>query len=167
MSKSEENLKAAFAGESQANRKYTAFAEKAEREGYSQVAKLFRAAAAAETVHALKHFRTLKGVQSTLENLKEARKGENYEATEMYPTFIREAQEEGNKAALTSFEWAIEAEKTHEALYNQAIQALEGGKDLDPKEIYICKVCGWTTTDSPPDQCPVCKALAKAFEKIT
>jgi rubrerythrin len=167
MSKSEENLKAAFAGESQANRKYTAFAEKAGREGYPQIAKLFRAAAAAETVHALKHLRTLGGVQSTLENLKEAREGENYEATEMYPKFIQEAQEEGNKAAQTSFEWAIEAEKTHRALYDQAIQALEKGKDLEPVDLYICKVCGWTTTGSPPDQCPVCKALAKAFEKIT
>ncbi len=125
MSKTEKNLKDAFAGESQANRKYLAFAQKAQTEGYPQVAKLFRAAAEAETVHAHTHLRTLKGVKSTLENLKEAHGGETYEFQSMYPPMIAEAKAEGNEAAVRTFTYANEVEKVHAALYQKAIDTWE------------------------------------------
>ncbi len=125
-----QNLKDAFAGESQANRMYLAFAKKAEADGFKQVAKIFRAAAEAETVHAHAHFRVMGGVKSTLENAQTAQAGEGYEFKEMYPKFVAEAQAEGNKAALQSFQFAMAVEKIHHDLYGQAIASLKGGQDL-------------------------------------
>ncbi|MFX1306136.1 MAG: rubrerythrin family protein [Promethearchaeota archaeon] len=166
MSKTEENLKMAFAGESQANRKYLAFAEKAENEGFPQVAKVFRAAAAAETVHAHNHLRALGGIKSTKENIQEAIDGEHHEFTNMYPEFIENAKKEGNKVAERSFNYANEVEKVHHKLYKVAFEAIENGKDLKKKDIYICPVCGYTHEGDPPEKCPVCGAVKKVFKKI-
>ncbi|UCC19442.1 MAG: rubrerythrin family protein [Promethearchaeota archaeon] len=166
MSKTEEGLKEAFAGESQANRKYLAFAEKADKEGFPQIAKVFRAAAAAETVHAHNHFRVLGGIKSTKENLKAAVGGEHYEFTKMYPEFLEAAKSEGNKEAERTFHYANEVEKVHHKLYNTALEAIEKGKDLEKDDIYICPVCGYTHEGKPPDKCPVCGAVKKVFKKI-
>ena len=163
MSKTEQNLRDAFAGESQANRKYLAFGEKAEKEGYAQVAKLFRAAAAAETVHAHAHLRTLKGVGSTVDNLKEAIAGETHEFKSMYPVMIEEAKAEDQKAALRSFSYANDVEKVHANLYTKALDNLDS---LDAVDYYVCDVCGYTCENEPPDECPVCKAKKKAFFKV-
>jgi rubrerythrin len=162
-SQSEKDLLAAFAGESQANRKYLAFAKQAEKEGYPQVAKLFRAAAEAETVHAHNHLRTLAGVKSTAENLKEAISGETHEFKEMYPEMIGHAQEEKLKAAELTFNFANEVEKVHAALYQHALDNLENLKEAD---YYVCSVCGYTCENEPPDKCPVCNAKASAFFKV-
>ena len=163
MSKSEEYLKEAFAGESQANRKYLAFAQKADREGYPQVAKLFRAAAEAETVHAHTHLRAFKGIGSTADNLKEAISGETYEFESMYPPMIETAQKEGDKVAERSFTYANEVEKIHAALYQKALDNLDNPEQVD---YYVCSVCGYTCENEPPDECPVCKAKAKVFFKV-
>ncbi len=163
MGKTEQNLKDAFAGESQANRKYLAFGEKAGKEGYEQVAKLFRAAAAAETIHAHAHLRTLKGIGSTAENLKEAISGETYEFKSMYPAMIEEAQAENEKAALRSFTYANEVEKIHADLYQKALDNLDSMAAVD---YYVCNVCGYTCENEPPDECPVCKAKKIAFFKV-
>ena len=164
MAKTADDLQGAFAGESQANRKYTAFAKKADEEGYAAVARLFRAAAAAETVHALSHFRAMGGVKSTAENLEAAIAGENYEATVMYPEFIQDADAEGEKKALNSFKFAWEVEKIHEQLYREALAHLD--KDAPLPEYYVCPVCGFTHAGPPPEKCPVCGTLGKKFEKI-
>lgn len=166
MTKSEENLNAAFAGESQANRKYLAFAEKADKEGFPQVAKLFRAAAAAETVHAHSHLRVLGGIKSTKENLQAAVEGEHHEFTEMYPEFIEDAKAEDNKGAERTFNYANEVEKIHHKLYETALEAVENGKDLEKQDIYICPVCGYTHEGRPPEKCPVCGTVKKMFKKI-
>ncbi|MFX1389340.1 MAG: rubrerythrin family protein [Promethearchaeota archaeon] len=166
MSKTEEGLKTAFAGESQANRKYLAFAEKAEKEGFPQVAKVFRAAAAAETVHAHNHLRVLGGIKSTLDNIKEAIEGEHYEFTNMYPEFLEAAKNEGNTDAERTFNYANEVEKVHHKLYEAALKAVESGKDLEKNDLYICPVCGYTHEGEPPENCPVCKASKKVFKKI-
>ncbi len=163
MSKTESNLKEAFAGESQANRKYLAFAKKADDEGYPQVAKLFRAAAEAETVHAHNHLRELKGILSTKENLEEAISGESFEFQKMYPAMIEEAKAEGIKGAERSFTIANEVEKVHAALYKKALDALGKNEDHD---YYICKVCGYTAEGEAPDVCPVCGAKKMAFYKV-
>ena len=163
----ENNLKEAFAGESQANRKYLAFSEKADKEGLPQIAKLFRAAAAAETVHAHAHLRVLGGIKSTVENLKAAVGGEHYEFTEMYPKFIEEAKAEGNTQAERSFTFANKVEKVHHGLYEKALKAAEAGNDLEKTDIYICPVCGYTHEGVPPDKCPVCGAPKDKFKKIT
>ncbi|MDW7711702.1 MAG: rubrerythrin family protein [Deferrisomatales bacterium] len=165
MSKTVENLKAAFAGESQANRRYLAFAKKADDEDHPQVAKLFRAAAAAETVHAHNHLRALGGIKGTAENLDEAISGESHEVLNMYPGMIADAQAEGSKAALSSFQWAWEVEKTHEALYRKAKENLgKGGESFD---YYVCQVCGHTHERSAPEKCPVCGAPSSKFEKVS
>lgn len=164
MSKTIEDLKAAFAGESQANRRYTAFARKADEEGHPQVARLFRAAAHAETIHALNHFRALDGVKSTAENLEAAIGGENYEATVMYPEFIEDAQIEGQKRAVTSFQWAWEAEKVHEQLYRQALESLS--KESAMLDTYVCPVCGYVHFGALPEKCPICSTPTKRFESI-
>ncbi len=163
MSKTEKNLKEAFAGESQANRKYLAFAKKAEDEGNKAVAKLFRAAAEAETVHAHNHLRELAGVKSTKENLEQAISGESFEFQQMYPEMIADAQAEGNKGALRSFTIANEVEKVHHALYKKALENL--GKNVEV-DYYICKVCGYTAESEAPDVCPVCGAKKVAFYKV-
>ena len=164
MTKSIDDLKAGFAGESQANRKYTAFARKADAEGYSQVARLFRAAAAAETVHALNHFRVLGGVKTTRENLEAAIAGENYEVVTMYPEFIQDAEAEGNKAALHSFKDAWAVEKIHEQLYREALATL--GQTTETFDYYVCPVCGYTVAKSAPERCPVCSTPGNKFEHV-
>ncbi|MFW9876554.1 MAG: rubrerythrin family protein [Candidatus Thorarchaeota archaeon] len=166
MTKSEENLKAAFAGESQANRKYLAFAEKADKEGFPQIAKLFRAAASAETIHAHNHLRVLEGIKSTKENIQAAIEGEHHEFTKMYPEFIEDAKAEENKGAERTFKYANEVEKIHHKLYETALESVENGKDLEKKDIYICTVCGYTHEGTPPEKCPVCDAVEKMFKKI-
>jgi rubrerythrin len=163
MTKSEQYLMEAFAGESQANRKYLAFAKQAEKEGYPQVAKLFRAAAAAETVHAHAHLRVAGGIKGTVENLKEAIAGETHEFKHMYPEMIAAAQAEGNKNAERSFTYANEVEKVHADLYQKALANLDQKADVT---YYVCNVCGYTCENEPPDKCPVCNSGAKAFTKV-
>lgn len=163
MSKTEKNLQDSFAGESQANRKYLAFAKKADNEGYPQAAKLFRAAAAAETVHAHAHLRELGGIKSTKENLEAAIAGETFEFESMYPQMIKEAEEEGNKGALRSFNFANTVEKIHADLYKKALDNLGNNEDTD---YYVCDICGYTAEGEAPDTCPVCKSKKEMFQKI-
>ena len=163
MTKSEQYLLEAFAGESQANRKYLAFAKQAEKEGYPQVAKLFRAAAEAETVHAHAHLRVAGGIKSTAENLKAAISGETHEFEHMYPEMIAAAQAEGNKDAERSFTFANKVEKVHAGLYEKALANLEKQENVD---YYVCSVCGYTCENEPPEKCPVCNSGAKAFSKV-
>lgn len=162
-SKTEKNLLEAFAGESQANRRYLAFAKQAEKEGYTQVAKLFRAAAEAETVHAHAHLRTLGGVKNTAENLKEAISGETHEFTKMYPVMIDDAKKEGSTTAERSFTYANEVEKVHAALYQKASDNLD---ILEEADYYVCSVCGYTCENEPPDTCPVCGSKSTAFFEV-
>lgn len=168
MSKTSNDLKEAFAGESQANRKYTAFAQKADEEGLAQIAKLFRAAAHAETVHALNHFRALDEVKDTATNLEAAISGENYEVVSMYPGFIADAEAEGESKALRSFRHAYEVEKVHEALYRKALEALKQGEaqGADLFDYYVCPVCGYTEARNAPEKCPVCGVPAARFVRI-
>jgi rubrerythrin len=166
MSATTDNLKAAFAGESQANRKYLAFAKKADEDGYPQVAKLFRAAAEAETIHAHAHLKVLNGVNSTADNLKEAIGGENYEHTTMYPGFIEQAKKEGNRDAVRSFTYANKVEVIHENKYIGAAAAVSGGKDLPAKKLFICPVCGNIEEEHPPEKCSVCGAPGSSFKEI-
>jgi rubrerythrin len=163
MPKTENNLKNAFAGESQANRKYLAFAKKAEAEGHEQVARLFRAAADAETIHALNHLKELGGIKTTKENLVEAISGETHEFQDMYPQMIREAEAEGIKGALRSFTYANEVEKIHAGLYQKALEHLGKNEEVD---YHVCQVCGYTAEGEAPDKCPVCGALKKSFKKV-
>ena len=163
MSKSEDALKAAFAGESQANRKYLAFAAKADAEGFPQAARLFRAAAEAETVHAHNHLRAMKGIRTTKENLQEALAGEIHEFKSMYPEMIATARAEGNKEAERSFTFANEVEKVHAKLY-EAMSSAPAGKESYP--YYVCPVCGYTAETEAPDTCPVCGAKGKVFRKV-
>jgi rubrerythrin len=162
-----DNLKDAFAGESQANRKYLAFAKKAEAEGFAQVAKLFRAAAEAETIHAHAHLRVMGGIKGTADNLQAAVGGEGYEFQTMYPAFVAEAEAEGNKPALISFRNAMAVEEVHHGLYSQALAAVKAGKDLGGASIWVCPVCGDTFVGEPPDDCPVCRAKRATFIEIT
>jgi rubrerythrin len=164
MTKSVDDLKAAFAGESQANRKYLAFAKKADEEGYPQIARLFRAAAAAETVHAHNHLRALGEILATSENLKTAIAGENYEHTSMYPEFLVDAKADNNRRAIQSFEYAMAVEVEHEGLYQAALDCI--GKEDETYDYYICPVCGHTHPRNAPDKCPVCGALGSKFERI-
>jgi rubrerythrin len=166
MTQTDENLRTAFAGESQANRRYLAFAQKADEEGKKQVARLFRAAADAETVHAINHLRVMGGIKSTEENLNAAIIGETHEFTEMYPTMARVAGEEANEEARASFSKANEVEKVHANLYQEALAAVKSGKDLDETDIYVCQVCGNTVKDKAPDKCPICGQPKKVFRKI-
>jgi rubrerythrin len=161
-----ENLKEAFAGESQANRKYLAFAKKAEADGYPQVAKLFRAAAEAETVHAHSHLRVLGGIKNTTENLQAAIEGEGFEFKEMYPKFIAEAEKEGDKQAVTTFTYANAVEEIHHNLYAEALEKVKTGKDVPAGDIHICGVCGYTVWGEAPDKCPVCGSAKKVFRRI-
>jgi rubrerythrin len=163
MSKTEKNLQDAFAGESQANRKYLAFAKKAEKEGFSQVAKLFRAAAEAETVHAHNHLKELGGIKGTKDNLEAAINGESYEFQHMYPQMIEDATAEDNKLALRSFNFANAVEKVHAGLYKNALDNLGKNKEVD---YYVCQVCGYTAEEEAPDSCPVCQAKKTMFKKV-
>jgi rubrerythrin len=164
MAKSEQFLKEAFAGESQANRKYLAFAAKADQEGHAQVARLFRAAAEAETVHAHNHLRALNGIKSTQENLQEAIAGETHEFKKMYPEMIAAAKAEGNKTAERTFNFANEVEKIHAQLYQKLLDHL--GKSQENYPYYVCPVCGFTAEKQPPGTCPVCGTKGEMFKKV-
>lgn len=161
-----DNLQEAFAGESQANRKYLAFAKKAEADGFPQVARLFRAAAAAETIHAHAHLRTLDGIRGTAENLAEAIEGEGHEFQSMYPGFIAEAEQEGDKRALASFRNAMAVEEVHHGLYSKALEAVKAGADLPDQAVFVCEVCGYTVHGGAPDRCPVCNAPRGRFFEV-
>ena len=166
MDKSLENLKNAFAGESQANRRYLAFSQKAEQEGFPQVAKLFRAAAEAETVHALNHARIMGEVKSTSINLWAAVRGETLEFKTMYPEYIKVAKEEKNQQAAWSFDVANKVEQIHAGLFQKAMDALGKGKNVPATEYYVCSVCGNTVEGKAPDKCPICGSLKAKFNKI-
>jgi rubrerythrin len=165
MATTQENLKEAFAGESQANQKYRAFAKKAEKEGFANIAKLFRTAAEAERIHAEGHLNALEGIGSTIENLKAAIAGETYEYTEMYPPMNDLAVEENHKAQ-RMFNYALDAERVHAELYKLALEAAEQGKDLDVSEIYLCPVCGHIEFGKPEANCPICGTLASKYVKV-
>jgi len=161
-----DNLKEAFAGESQANRKYLAFAKKAEQDGYPQVAKLFRAAAEAETVHAHAHLRAMGGIKTTADNLQAAIEGEGFEFQQMYPKFLSEAESEGNKPAEFSFKYALAVEEIHHGLYKEALDAVKSENDLPETKIFVCPVCGNTVKGEAPDKCPICGASKEQFIKV-
>jgi rubrerythrin len=165
LTKTDENLKAAFAGESQANRLYLAFAKKAEEEGYTQAAKLFRAAAEAETVHALNHVQITGQVKSTLDNLGTAVSGETYEFTKMYPEFLATAKQEDAKQATWSFNVANKVEQIHAGLFQNAIDAIKNKKELEKVDYYVCSVCGNTVEGSAPEKCPVCGSPKEKYFK--
>jgi rubrerythrin len=165
LTKTDENLKSAFAGESQANRLYLAFAKKAEEEGYTQAAKLFKAAAEAETVHALNHVRITAKVKSTLDNLSTAVSGETYEFRVMYPEFLAEAKKEDQKQAAWSFDVANKVEQVHAKLFQKALDAMKAKKDMEKVEYYVCGVCGNTVEGSPPEKCPVCGSPREKYFK--
>jgi len=166
LSNTDKDLKDAFAGESQANRKYLAFAKKADEEGYHQVAKLFRAAAEGETIHAHMHLNALKGVSGTAANLNEAINGEAYEHTEMYPAMIEHAQTEGNKLAEIGFVAANKVEKVHEGMYKKALRSVNDGKDMPAKKLWVCQVCGHLHEgDEAPDHCPVCNSPKAKYKE--
>ena len=166
MGDTQKNLQDAFAGESQANRRYLFFADKAEKEGHSQTARLFRAAAKSETVHARNHLGVMGGIKSTRENLEAAVSGENYEFTKMYPGFIEQAKSEGNQKAETSFDWANKVEKIHHGLYQRALTALEAGEQLKDEPYFICQSCGNTVGGEAPEKCPICGAPRSAFKRV-
>lgn len=164
--KTAENLMAAFAGESQANRKYLAFAQKAEKEGYKNIARVFRAIAEAETIHALKHLEVAGKIGTTLENLSAASEGEHYEFTKMYPEFIELAREEKQDKALKTFQFANEAEKVHGKTFTELKALVEKGNDMEEKDVYLCPTCGWVGMEPVPERCPICNASAKVFQKF-
>ena len=166
MGNSTENLQAAFAGESQANRKYLFFAEKADKDGQPQVARLFRAAAEAETVHARNHLQAMAGIKTVKENLQAAVGGEHHEFTEMYPEFIKQAQADKNSKAETSFIWANAVEKIHHQLYQQILKAVEVGQQIKNEPYYVCPVCGNTMAGQAPDKCPICGAPGSKWKRI-
>ena len=166
MNKTTDNLKAAFAGESQANRKYLAYADKARTDGFPNVAKLFRAAADAETVHAIRHWRALGMVRDTLQNVEDALAGETYEVNEMYPSFIAQAQTDQEISAQHAFKGALAAEKVHMALYQKALDAAKNAKDIAEFTAYTCSICGYTHTGGAIDKCPVCGAPWARFREV-
>ncbi len=166
MSNTRENLQEAFAGESQANRRYLFFAEKADKEGHPQIARLFRAAAESETIHARNHLRVMGGIKSTKENLEEAASGEQYEFTKMYPGFIEQAKAEKNGDAETSFDWANKVEKIHHGLYQKALEAVKSGQEPKGEPYFVCQGCGYTVGGEAPEKCPVCGAPRKMFKRV-
>ena len=166
MSSTKDNLQEAFAGESQASRRYLFFAEKADSEGLPQIARLFRAAAEAETVHARNHLKAMDGIGGTKDNLKAAAEGENYEFTQMYPGFIEQAKAEGNQKAEITFDYANKVEKIHHGLYNKALELLEAGQQAKDEPYYVCQGCGYTVAGEAPEKCPVCGAPRNMFKKV-
>jgi len=166
MPTTKEYLKEAFAGESQANQKYRAFAKKAERDGFPNIAKLFKTAADAERIHAEGHLNALEGIGSTVENLKDAIGGETYEFKEMYPPMLEQAEKDDHKAK-RMFKYAISAEDVHAQLYKLALAAAEQGKDLEETEFYLCPVCGHIEFGKPEANCPICGTLATKYVKLS
>ncbi len=166
MSKTKEMLQQAFAGESQANRRYLAFAKKAEEEGLHQIARMFRAAAEAETVHAHNHLAAMKGIGDTAANVQAAIEGETYEFESMYPEMIEMAKKEGESEAQRSFYYANEVEKIHAELFKAALEYAREGKDAPASEVYVCPVCGYTTEGEAPEKCPICATPGAEFKRI-
>ena len=166
MANTSENLQAAFAGESQASRKYLYFAEKADKDGQPRIARLFRAASEAETVHARNHLNAMKGIGPVEENLKAAISGEHHEFLDMYPEFIETAKAENNRQAETSFNWANKVEKIHHDLYSQALKDLKSRQAKENKPLFVCQRCGNTVEGEPPDICPICGAPRSLFKQI-
>jgi len=162
----EDNLTEAFAGESQANRKYLAFAKKADAEGHGQIARLFRAAAEAETIHAHAHLRVMGGIGDTAANLQAGVDGEGFEFQQMYPKFVAEAEAEGNQRALISFKNAMAVEEIHHGLYSQALASLTAGEDPADAPIHVCRICGNTVIGDAPDKCEICGAPKDRFSEI-
>ncbi|MDD3481003.1 MAG: rubrerythrin family protein [Patescibacteria group bacterium] len=163
MTYTDENLKKAFAGESQANRKYLAFATKADKEGYPQIAKLFKAAAEGETIHALNYLSKMGGIGTTAENLEAAISGETEEFNDMYPSMVSHAKEEERDDVATSFSWALTVEKEHAEAYKEALDKM---KDLPVTDYYVCQGCGHLAVSEAPDKCPVCGAPKSSFKKV-
>ena len=159
-----DNLKAAFAGESQAHIKYLAFSAQAEKEGKPNIARLFKAIAYAEQVHAINHLKELGGIGNTAANLGAAIDGENFEVDEMYEAYLAVAERQGEKGAKRSMTYAVEAEKIHAEMYSDAKKTAEAGDDIAIGEVYICPVCGFTHIGEPPDRCPVCNAKKERFK---
>jgi rubrerythrin len=165
MPSTQDNLSEAFAGESQANQKYRSFAEKAEQEGYPNIARLFRTTAEAERIHAAGHLRALDGVGSTADNLQAAINGETYEFTEMYPPMVDQSEADNHRAKIM-FNFAVKAEAVHAQRYKAALEAVEQGKDLDEGEFYLCPICGHIEFGNPPDSCPVCSTKKERFVQV-
>ncbi len=161
--KTEENLKAAFAGESQAHMRYLIFARQAEKEGYSNLSRLFEAIAFAERVHATNHLKVLDEVKTSADNLQEALDGETFEVNEMYPAYRETARSDQEKGAERSTDWALQAEMVHAVMYKKAKQVVEKGKDIELEKVFICEVCGYTAEGGAPDRCPVCGAPKDKF----
>ena len=166
MSYTTANLENAFSGESQANRKYIFFAEKAEEEGHRRVARMFRAVADAETAHARNHLKAMQGVKTTRENLAKAINGENHEFTKMYPDFIKQARQDGEEDAAKSFDLANQVEEIHHKLYTDTLARLEKGEEMDLKPFFVCKYCGNTVEGAAPEKCPICGAPRRMFKQI-
>jgi len=167
MGKTTDNLKAAFAGESQARNKYIAYGRKAELEGMPNVAKLFRAAADAEEVHAIRHWKALGMVRDTLQNLEDGLAGETYEIVDMYPEFLAQAEKEQEITATYAFKGALEAEKIHQKLYAAAIEAVKAGaRDIEAFRVYTCEVCGYTHVGEPIEKCPICSVPWTKFHEV-
>lgn len=162
----EKNLQDAFAGESQAHMRYMAFGDKAEKENLPNIARVFRANAYAEVKHATNHLRNLGGIGDTVENVKAAIEGENFEVEEMYPVYIQTAQQQGEKGAETSTTWALAAEKVHAEMYKKALSPAESGQDIEYTPIYVCGVCGFTMEGEAPDVCPVCGTPKDQFKEF-
>lgn len=160
-----DNLKEAFAGESQANMKYRAFAKKAEKDGFKNIAKLFRTTAEAERIHAEGHLRALEMIASTADNLQDAINGETYEFKEMYPPMLDLATADGHRAK-TMFKVAVDAEEVHAQIYTKALEAVKKGVDMDVSEFYLCPVCGYIELGHAPEKCPVCGAKKAVFETV-
>jgi len=162
MASTQENLKVAFAGESQAFQKYEAFATKAEKDGFPNIARLFRTTARAEQIHAEGHLKAMEGIGSTLENLKTAIEGETHEYEDMYPPMLEQAEAEGHKAK-KMFKYAVEAEQVHARLYAKALEAVESGQDLSEVNFYLCPVCGHIEMGTPPEKCPICGVSGSTY----
>jgi len=165
MASTKDNLSEAFAGESQANQKYRAFAKKAEKDGFSNVARLFSTTAEAERIHAEGHLGALEGIGSTADNLQAAIDGETYEYTEMYPPMLKQAEEDGHKAK-RMFGFAVKAEQVHATLYAKALEAVRSGQDLSETEFYLCPYCGHIEFGKAPESCPICGAKAEMFVQV-
>ena len=166
MSETKKNLQEAFAGESQASRRYLCFADKAAEEGHPVASRIFRAAAEAETVHARNHLKAMNGIGTTKENLEAAISGEHYEFTEMYPGFIEQAKTEGNEAVEISFNWANKVEKVHHGLYQKVLNWVNGGEALSDEPYFVCQQCGYTVGGEAPEKCPICGAPREMFKQI-
>ena len=165
MPNTQDNLSESFAGESQANQKYRSFADKAEQDGLTNIARLFRTTAEAERIHAAGHLRAMEGVGTTAENLQAAIDGETFEYTKMYPPMLEQAEADSHRARIM-FGFAVKAEEVHAQLYSKALEAAKQGKDLEETEFHLCPVCGYIEFGSAPDACPVCKAKGDKFIQV-